>query len=99
MANEWRRRLKLPPSERWARASSRMRPPRQMPDKSYAAITTPPPQRPGFLSLYLPSNGSLLAAIAHLAAALHAGHPMPDGWHMTAEDLTLVTEPGRRAVT
>jgi len=45
------------------------------------------PQRPGFLSLYLPSNGSLLAAVAHLTAALRAGHSMPDGWQLTAEDM------------
>jgi len=43
------------------------------------------PQRPGFLSLYLPSNGSLLAAVAHLSAALRAGQSMPDGWHLTAD--------------
>jgi hypothetical protein len=169
VANEWRRRLNLQPSERWARVGSRMRPPLLLPDKSYAAITTPPyliredhpsmlmargwvprsdqirdesmaatldsvwqtwdlqstwgwdypvmsmtaaalsdlhraveallilspknvflpnghaPQRPGFLSLYLPSNGSLLAAVAHLSAALRAGQSMPHGWQLTAD--------------
>jgi hypothetical protein len=171
VANEWRRRLKLPESDRWARVSSRMRPPLLMPDKTYAAVTTPPyliredhpsmlmaygwvprspqiqptaiaatldavwdtwdlqstwgwdypvmsmtatrlsdlrravdallipspkntflpnghaPQRPGFLSLYLPANGGLLAAVAHLSAAVRVGTPMPDNWHLITDNM------------
>ncbi len=34
------------------------------------------PQIPGFLSLYLPANGGLLAAVAHLVAGVDRG-----GWH------------------
>ncbi|MHA7986288.1 hypothetical protein ACX9R5_10820 [Rathayibacter sp. CAU 1779] len=43
------------------------------------------PQRPGFLPLYLPSNGGLLAAIAHLVHAVNTGAELPPGWAMTAE--------------
>ena len=43
------------------------------------------PQRPGFLPIYLPSNGGLLAAIAHLVAAHRSGAELPEGWVMQAE--------------
>jgi hypothetical protein len=43
------------------------------------------PQRPGFLPIYLPSNGGLLAAIAHIVKAHAAGAVLPDGWAITAE--------------
>ncbi|MGA0567373.1 hypothetical protein ACO2Q7_08585 [Rathayibacter sp. KR2-224] len=43
------------------------------------------PQRPGFLPVYLPSNGGLLAAIAHLVRAYESDAELPDGWRMTAE--------------
>lgn len=45
------------------------------------------PQMPGFLSLYLPANGGLLSAIAHLVGAEAAGATMPDGWVVEAEGL------------
>ncbi|MFD6444759.1 hypothetical protein ACFWEJ_06650 [Promicromonospora sp. NPDC060204] len=45
------------------------------------------PQMPGFLTLYLPANGGLLAAVAHIATAAEAGAPLPDGWNITAEGL------------
>lgn len=41
------------------------------------------PQIPGFLSLYLPANGGLLAAIAHIVAAIEDGSVEPDGWRVT----------------
>lgn len=171
VANEWRRRLNLTASDRWARVGARMRPPLLMPDKTYAAVTTPPyliredhpsmlmaygwiphshqiqpdamaatldavwntwdlqstwgwdypvmsmtatrlsdlgravnallvpsakntflpnghaAQRPGFLSLYLPANGGLLAAVAHLSAAADAGESMPNNWHLTTDNM------------
>ena len=43
------------------------------------------PQIPGFLSLYLPANGGLLAAIAHIVAAIEAGTPVPEGWRVAYE--------------
>jgi hypothetical protein len=43
------------------------------------------PQMPGFLTLYLPANGGLLAAVAHLAAAVADGVPLPPGWVLDAE--------------
>ena len=43
------------------------------------------PQMPGFLSLYLPANGGLLAAMAHLAQAVLSGRRLPVGWQLTAE--------------
>jgi hypothetical protein len=46
------------------------------------------PQIPGFLSLYLPSNGGLLAAVAHIVAAIDRGAFVPDGWCITAEGST-----------
>jgi hypothetical protein len=46
------------------------------------------PQIPGFLSLYLPSNGGLLAAVAHIVAAIDRGAYVPDGWCITAEGST-----------
>jgi hypothetical protein len=45
------------------------------------------PQIPGFLTLYLPANGGLLAAVAHIATAAEAGAPLPTGWHITTEGL------------
>ncbi|MCS3442493.1 hypothetical protein [Microbacterium phyllosphaerae] len=41
------------------------------------------PQIPGFLSLYLPANGGLLSAIAHIVGAIRAGDREPDGWRVT----------------
>jgi len=43
------------------------------------------PQMRGFLTLYLPANGGLLAAIAHLAAAIDRGAVLPEGWRMRRE--------------
>lgn len=40
------------------------------------------PQMRGFLSVYLPSNGALLAAVAHIVRAHRAGHALPAGWVM-----------------
>jgi len=49
------------------------------------------PQMPGFLSIYLPANGGLLAAIAHLVeAASHSA--MPDTWMLTAEGFGTLPE-------
>jgi hypothetical protein len=45
------------------------------------------PQVPGFLTLYLPANGGLLAAVAHIAAALDSGAELPAGWEITVEGL------------
>src|SRR5699024_1036678 len=46
------------------------------------------PQIPGLLSLYLPSNGGLLAAVAHIVAAIHRGGRPPLGWRITAEGVS-----------
>jgi len=43
------------------------------------------PQIPGFLTLYLPANGGLLAAIAHLALAVERGAALPTGWRLAVE--------------
>lgn len=43
------------------------------------------PQIPGFLSLYLPANGGLLAAVAHIVAAIEAGASVPEEWRVTYE--------------
>src|SRR5699024_7160368 len=43
------------------------------------------PQMPGFLSLYLPANGGLLAAMAHIVAALESGASPASCWRLTAE--------------
>ncbi|MGR6918179.1 hypothetical protein ACU635_28380 [[Actinomadura] parvosata] len=43
------------------------------------------PQLPGFLTIYLPANGGLLAAMAHIIAALERGAEPPDGWLITSE--------------
>lgn len=43
------------------------------------------PQMPGFLTLYLPANGGLLAAVAHIAAAEAAGVDPAPGWTLRAE--------------
>lgn len=45
------------------------------------------PQIPGFLSLYLPANGGLLASIAHIVAAHEAGAELPLGWKIASEGL------------
>lgn len=42
------------------------------------------PQMPGFLSIYLPANGGLLAAIAHLVEAASRS-ALPAAWTLTAE--------------
>jgi len=43
------------------------------------------PQIPGFLTLYLPANGGLLAAVAHLALAVERGAALPTGWRLAVE--------------
>ncbi|AZP22710.1 hypothetical protein EJC51_45735 [Streptomyces aquilus] len=43
------------------------------------------PQMPGFLTLYLPANGGLLAAVAHVVAAVDGGAKPPAGWTVAAE--------------
>ncbi|GAA1162096.1 hypothetical protein GCM10009654_18400 [Streptomyces hebeiensis] len=43
------------------------------------------PQMRGFLSVYLPSNGALLAAVARMARAHSRGHDLPTGWAMRWE--------------
>lgn len=48
------------------------------------------PQMPGFLSLYLPANGGLLAAMAHLVAAHRDGAELPPGWSIVAEGFESV---------
>ena len=49
------------------------------------------PQIPGFLTLYLPANGGLLAAVAHLVTAIDRGAELPDGWHVEAEGFDTLT--------
>lgn len=51
------------------------------------------PQMPGFLSLYLPANGGLLAAIAHMVAAVESGAALPPGWSLTAEGFAALPRP------
>ena len=51
------------------------------------------PQMPGFLSLYLPANGGLLAAVAHIVVAGEQGAPLPDGWKVTAEGIGSTLHP------
>jgi hypothetical protein len=48
------------------------------------------PQMPGFLTLYLPANGGLLAAVAHIAAAIDRGAELPEGWSLTAEGMGVL---------
>lgn len=48
------------------------------------------PQIPGFLTLYLPANGGLLAAVAHIAAAIEQGAVLPPGWSMRAEGFSTL---------
>ncbi|MFJ7995710.1 hypothetical protein ACIQ7D_00790 [Streptomyces sp. NPDC096310] len=43
------------------------------------------PQMRGFLSVYLPSNGALLAAVARLARTHGRGNDLPEGWAMRWE--------------
>jgi hypothetical protein len=45
------------------------------------------PQIPGFLSIYLPANGGLLAAMAHILESVRAGSAPPVGFHLNAEGL------------
>jgi hypothetical protein len=45
------------------------------------------PQMPGFLTIYLPANGGVLAAAAHVAATLSGGADMPAGWDIQVEGL------------
>ncbi|MGP4099479.1 hypothetical protein [Nonomuraea sp. KM90] len=52
------------------------------------------PQLPGFLAIYLPANGGLLAAMAHLASAVNQGAELPDGWILTSEGLGALPRPG-----
>lgn len=47
------------------------------------------PQMPGFLTIYLPANGGVLAAAAHMAAATQSGAAMPGGWVIEAEGLDV----------
>ena len=44
---------------------------------------------PGFLTIYLPANGGVLAAAAHIAAATQSGAAMPGGWVIEAEGLDV----------
>ncbi|CAM5312731.1 hypothetical protein [Streptomyces aurantiogriseus] len=54
------------------------------------------PQMPGFLTLYLPANGGLLAAVAHIAAAVEGGAKPPEGWTIAAEGFGR--QPGDRLI-
>lgn len=49
------------------------------------------PQIPGFLSLYLPANGGLLAAIAHIVTALEDGARLPDGWRVDYDTVSAAS--------
>ena len=51
------------------------------------------PQMPGFLSIYLPANGGLLAAMAHIVTAVSQGAGLPDGWVITSEGLRARPRP------
>ncbi len=55
------------------------------------------PQIPGFLSLYLPANGGLLAAIAHIVAAIESGAAEPHGWRVTYDAPTASASKPRAA--
>lgn len=57
------------------------------------------PQMPGFLSLYLPSNGGLLAAVAHIVAAIDRGAETPPGWCITADGFTAPSTSPEPAAT
>ncbi len=52
------------------------------------------PQMRGFLSVYLPSNGALLAAVAHIVRVHRAGHELPAGWAMKYAGFAPDEEPG-----
>jgi hypothetical protein len=56
------------------------------------------PQMQGFLTLYLPANGGLLAAVAHLAAAVADGAELPPGWVLSAEGFAPFPRGARPAV-
>jgi hypothetical protein len=45
------------------------------------------PQMRGFLTLYLPANGGLLSAVAHIVDAVEQGATLPRGWEITAEGM------------
>jgi hypothetical protein len=47
------------------------------------------PQRPGFLSIYLPANGGVLAAVAHIVHALQRGESAPEGWVIEFEGFAM----------
>ncbi|MFK4806101.1 hypothetical protein ACI3KX_09545 [Microbacterium sp. ZW CA_36] len=49
------------------------------------------PQMPGFLTIYLPANGGILAAAAHVVAAVRGGAAMPEGWDLQVEGLDTWT--------
>jgi hypothetical protein len=49
------------------------------------------PQMPGFLTIYLPANGGILAAAAHVAEAVESGAATPDGWVIEVEGLKTWT--------
>lgn len=57
------------------------------------------PQMPGFLSLYLPANGGLLAAVAHIVAAIDRGAEAPPGWRITADGFAAPSRTPERAAT
>jgi hypothetical protein len=57
------------------------------------------PQMPGFLSLYLPANGGLLAAVAHIVAAVGDGADLPPGWVLTAEGIHTPSKHRDRATS
>lgn len=47
------------------------------------------PQMPGFLAIYLPANGGILAAVAHFAAEIRRGAALPEGWQCEVEGLEV----------
>lgn len=57
------------------------------------------PQIPGFLSLYLPANGGLLAAIAHIVTAIEDGAALPDGWRVTYDGASAPSVSEHRAAS
>jgi hypothetical protein len=57
------------------------------------------PQMPGFLTLYLPANGGLLAAVAHIAAAIDGGTELPPGWSLTVEGMGVLPRVHERTAT
>lgn len=55
------------------------------------------PQMPGFLSLYLPGNGALLAAVAHIAGAVSAEVDPPAGWKIRVHGNPALLGPALRS--